>query len=323
MKSHDDFRKALAQLPNRVEASRDYQIAGAVGPTYLARSPQGAPSLLVPFESVSQGIGRSGGGFSLTSAAKVAFELSGKRWEQPAAILECIEPSLFDIFLVLASDIAQRLSVGTVTWANLVTCVEDWQELLGKRSALSVESQLGLWGELWLITQSAHPDSLVAAWRGPERDAVDFFLQGVGIEVKTSRQRRVHHISQSQVDRPKGDFHAFVCSIWVGVDPQQGRSLPELVEHSMKSVSDPAELLRLVGSAGYAPIDREQYPVKYLTLDSPLLFRADDVPRVRVADHGISQLRYVVALDQSNALRDDDAAIVWQRFLGRPKPILS
>lgn len=317
------LQSALGRLPAfPAERGNEYQIADAVGPMFIARAPGGGPALLLPIDPSQGSVGRTGGGFTLTSAPNVSFDFGGNQWTQGAAVLECLEPSLFDAFLVLAADIAGRiLSSDNASWQTMVASVEEWQALLANRVLLSAESQLGLWGELWIISRAVSPDALVAAWGGPDRDSVDFFLDGVGLEVKTSRRRRVHHISQTQLDQPKGEYPTFFVSIWAGIDPARGQSLTELVDQGLRSLVDPAAFLKLVTAAGYSPTDRDQYTVRYMALEQPLLFDSRDIPQVRAADPGISQLRYVVSIDKSLKLADDIAASLWRRMIGRDNPI--
>ena len=174
------LREAIAAVgaPSADEAN-DYRIATSVGPAFLARARSGAPTLLIPLDVAPVTVGRRGGGFSLTPATRVAFEYAGRRWEQAAATLECTESQLVDAFLVLVVDIARRLAsaAGEITWPTILAWVEEWQMLLARRAVLTAEQQLGLWGELWVISKAVNPDPLVAAWRGPEGEAVDFFLR--------------------------------------------------------------------------------------------------------------------------------------------------
>lgn len=307
---------AAPPLPTETE---DYRIAASIDPAFLARDRSGAPALLVPLSQAAQAVGRSGGGFALTAASRVAFEYGGRRWEQPAAILKCTDEKLADTFLVLVMDIARRLALSTedVTWRKVLTWVEEWQTLLGRRSALSAEEQLGLWGELWVLSQAADIDRLFVAWRGPERESIDFFLDGIGLEVKASRRALVHHVSQSQVVAPRGQYDSYFLSIWAGVESVRGTSLAELVEKLLNSLSDPAAFLRQLALTGYSLQDRAEYLVRFVPLEAPRWFRAEDIPRVRAMDDGVSHLRYLVTLDADTCLDSESATRLWHHFIGQ------
>jgi hypothetical protein len=311
------LREAIAAVgtPSPGEPN-DYRIATAVGPAFLARGRSGTPTLLIPLDVAPVTVGRRGGGFSLNPATRVAFEYAGRRWEQAAAALECTESELVDTFLVLVLDISRRLASAAtdVTWPTILAWVEEWQMLLARRAVLTPEQQLGLWGELWVISKAANPDRLVVAWRGPEGEAVDFFVDGVALDVKVSRRAHVHHVSQRQIDSPVGLHKAYLLSIWVGVEPVRGTSLAELVDATVGKVSDAPALLRQIALLGYTPLDRDQYATRFIPLDTPRWFRAEDVPRVRTIDAGISQVRYVVTLDIDRSLADDLASGLWRHF---------
>lgn len=311
------LREALAAIdPPRVGDAEDYRIAAEIGPAFLSRGRNGMPTLLIPLELATETVGRHGGGFSLTSTGRVAFRHDERRWEQSAAILTCTDAALEDTFMILVLDIAQRLTATSeaITWSKVLSWVEDWQTLLSRRVALTLEEQLGLWGELWVMSKAAAPDALFAAWRGPDREPSDFFYDGKGLEVKVSQRAHVHHISESQVDAPRGVHEAFVLSIWVGQEPISGVSLGELASTLLSRVLDPAALLKVLARVGYSPLDRDQYTTRFLPLESPKWFPAEDVPRVRQMDEGISQLRYIVTLDIDRSLDDERVTELWQHF---------
>jgi hypothetical protein len=311
------LREAIAAVdaPSTEEAN-DYRIATSVGPAFLARARSGAPTLLIPLDVAPVTVGRRGGGFALTPATRVAFEYGGRRWEQAAAVLECTESQLVDAFLVLVMDICRRLasSTGEITWPTILALVEEWQTLLARRAVLTAEQQLGLWGELWVISKAVNPDPLVAAWRGPEGEAADFFFDGIALEVKVSRRAHVHHVSQRQIDLPVGMHKAYLLSVWVGVEPVRGISLAELVDTALVRVSDAPALLKQIALLGYTPLDRDQYGTRFIPLDTPRWFRAGEVPRVRAIDPGISQVRYVVTLDIDRSLATELASGLWCHF---------
>ena len=311
------LREAIAGVdaPSAAEPN-DYRIATSVGPAFLARARSGAPTLLIPLDVAPITVGRRGGGFSLAPATRVAFEYGGRRWEQPAATLECTESKLADAFFVLVMDICRRLTSAAsgTTWPTILALVEEWQTLLARRAALTPEQQLGLWGELWVISKAVNPDLLVAAWRGPEGEVADFFFDGIALEVKVSKRAHVHHVSQRQIDAPVGVHDAYLLSIWVGIEPVRGISLAELVDTALARVSDPPALLKQIGQLGYSPLDRDQYGTRFIPLDTPRWFRSEDVPRVRAVDPGISEVRYVVTLDIDRSLAGELASDLWRHF---------
>jgi putative PD-(D/E)XK family protein DUF4420 len=301
-----------------VEDKSDYRIAASLGSAFLARSRSGRVTLLVPLSQAGGAVGRSGGGFTLSSAPQVAFVHNGRHWDQASAVLECTDDQLADSFLVLVLDLVRRMASSSdeVTWPLILMWVEEWQYLLGRKHLLSPEQQLGLWGELWVISQALNADSLFGAWLGPDQEAVDFFYDAIGIEVKVSRRAHIHHVSQTQIDRPRGEFKTYLLSIWVGVDSTQGVSLAEQVDLLLNKVSDPTSFLRRLAQVGYTPHDRGEYGTRFLVLEEPKWFRTEDVPCVREIDEGVSNVRYIVTLDVDLALDPKESFAIGQHFWG-------
>jgi hypothetical protein len=134
--------------------------------------------------------------------------------------------------------------------------------------------------------------------------------------VKVSRRAHVHHVSQTQVDAPRGAHDVYFVSLWVSPDPVRGVSLTELVDALSNRVGDPPSFLKQLARTGYSPLDRETYTTRLLVLESPRWFHSKDVPRVRAYDEGVSQLRYVVTLDADACLEEAEAAALWLRVTG-------
>jgi len=85
-------------------------------------------------------------------------------------------------------------------------------------------------------------------------------------------------------------------------------------------VADPSDLLRIVATVGFTPVDREQYATRFVPLEPPLWFRAEDIPRVRAADAGVAHLRYLATLDVEQAVAEGTATDLWRHFCGRESP---
>jgi hypothetical protein len=313
---HSDLVQHWLPRHGSASESSDYVLlAGTMG-FYAARSQTGAAACVIQLSDVPSGaVGRVAAGFTLTAHESMRFQYSGQEWTAPAAVLSCVDRNLLEVFASLTLDIAHRLDSAHRSWTSIVAVVEGWQALLATRPRPTRESEMGLWGELWLLDVCARPDGLISAWRGPDGDSCDFFLDGNSAEVKTSRQRRRHHISQAQVDDPVGDKTSWLLSLWVGIDPIRGRTVPVLVDGLFSRVSDSAQAMRKLLTAGFSPADRDEYQTGFVVLAEPEWYRISAVPRVRVADPGVSQLRYNVSLDEAQRLDESDAARLWKLFL--------
>jgi hypothetical protein len=151
----------------------------------------------------------------------------------------------------------------------MITAVEEWQTLLAPRGRISEESETGLWGEMWFLSRADDVDKVLSGWRGPERDTTDFFLGGRGVEIKTSQQRRHHHVSLSQVDVPLGNQDAWLLSIWVKLDPRAQTTLADLVDRILSRSKDQGQALRRLVRAGFSPSERSSYTASFAILAEP------------------------------------------------------
>lgn len=295
------LRRCWATPVSKVET--DYELLDRIGFGFAARSRAGLPALVLPLP-VPSAIGRRAAGCELRAHGALHYRFDGEEWTGPAAILECADPELVDSFAVLASDVEARAEADP-TWQAVLGLVEEWQALLAPRGTPTAESELGLWGELWFLSQSIDVDRALASWRGPDRDSSDFFVDGIAAEVKTSRLRRQHHVSLVQVDPGIVSFESWLVSLWVKVDPAATLTVFALASDIMDRASDRADAMRRIARAGFTLNDRREFVTGYVLASEPEWYPVDAVPRVRVADPGVSQLRYRVLLDESRRASAD------------------
>ncbi len=307
---------ASSQAPTSGDV--EFALHARVGHHFAASSRDGLRAVVLPLAAGPRdAAGRRAAGFELMPHIRLRFDYGGRSWEGPAAALICREETLLDTFAVLAADISARFFDEPPTWKAVLDVVEEWQSLLGRKGRMTPEGELGLWGELWLIDLATDVDRLFQAWLGPSGDAQDFFLDGVGIEVKTGRQRGSHHVSQTQVGRPVGSYPAWLLSLWVKPDPIAGTSLAALASRVVARSAQPESVVRQLAAAGYNPADREEYATGLVVLREPEWFPASAVPRVREADPGVSQLRYRIALDPATRADSQTEGLCWRHALGR------
>jgi hypothetical protein len=302
----------------RVPEQSDYLLFARFGAACAARSRFGQAALVVPLPTLAErNVGRRSAGIELLGHSAAQFTEGENEWRSPAAALVCLDAELVDTFAVLAADIALRFTTEVASWSSIVALVEEWQTLLSPRGKPSQEAEAGLWGELWFIDSSESVGRTLAAWRGPDRDAADFFVDGEAAEVKTGRLRRQHHVSQAQVDFSVGTHPAWLVSIWIKVDPEATATVPVLVDRILERAPDAADALRRIVRAGYSPANRSGYATGFVVLEEPEWYSAGSVPRVRAADLGVSDLRYRVTLDEQWRADAESARRLWRHFHGR------
>jgi Putative PD-(D/E)XK family member, (DUF4420) len=290
-----------------------YSICIQVSGCFVGWAPSGCPALLIPLASDARAPGRMFEGLIVDFPPRLRFDFRGQTWEAPAAVLECIDPSLTHTFCALAADLAARLpSESAATSRDVLIGVSDWEALLRSQSRLSETEELGLWGELWFLRSLPNSDYGIKAWRGPDGFAADFFAGGLGIDCKASRARLRHDLSHDQVAADR-EFPMIIVSMWVGPDPAGGRTVAELVHELDAVITDRVSWeLRLL-KAGYRRSADGLLQTKFALLDAPRHFRDTDIPRVRTMDPGVRHLRYTVEIDAAKALSKSD----WENALAQ------
>lgn len=295
---------SVAKVARDAEYGLVHDPAWAARNAHLAVTKDGTAALVVPVQRVVTENLRLTHGLALRAAPNVEFVRGADRWREPAAVIECRDPKLVHTFAAMAVALAQRLAHTTVTSLDTVTSLfSEWERLLGRRQLLAGESELGLWGELWCLARTSRKNELLDAWRGPEREHLDLLLDGLGVEVKASRTSGVHFVSQTQLDSSVGQIDLVLLSLHVLPDPIRGRTLPELVRQIAADVDDVVSFEAKLASVGYSRADEAAYSRRFALVEVPLVFAAEDVPRVRLADPGVSDLRYRVELRPESALR--------------------
>jgi Putative PD-(D/E)XK family member, (DUF4420) len=316
--SASDLRRILATAaaatPNPDE--KTYQVVGefVVGHARLlvALSPQRDPTLLVT------GVhGHAAGGFA-TRALRVQghpavdFDVGGTQFSASAIAVACVDEHLLDVFAPLGVELGNALaSTPAPTATMVVSLLQRWSRLFASAARLTEAEELGLWGELWTLNQSAAPDVLVRGWRGSDGGTYDFFVEEARLEVKASRQPGVHHVSLTQVDPQDGS--GILLSL-AAEHSATGQSVADLARSVFARLPDATPLLEALTRHDLSLATLDEASTRYRLLVPPMVFALATVPRVLAVDPGVSSVRYVVHLHGTPQLEGDALASVLGRF---------
>src|SRR6185295_947327 len=104
---------------------------------------------------------------------------------------------------------------------------------------------IGLWGELFVISEAREPAILLKGWHRDPLERFDFSGGDCAVEVKSSARRiRQHHFSVEQAN-PPNSMTVWVASLFVEKQTE-GLSLGELWDRCRVLVeNDPDLLLRI------------------------------------------------------------------------------
>jgi hypothetical protein len=261
------------------------------------------PVLVVAVNDSAVFPNRTTEGLSLRYVQQGSFSFKRRRWRSPAVVIECRDHCSIPTFSAMAVQIADRLkSMRSPIAKDVLAVFDEWEDLFCRVSLMTSDEELGLWGELWLISRAKSVDAAVSGWIAHENSRVDFLAYGRGFEVKTSRSRLRHHISHAQSDSPLGSLPSYFVSIWCADVERGGQSLPELVERISVRCSDGSGFERKLLARGYSRRNAESYIVRHEVLECPGVFPSDAVPRIRSVDVGVLEIRYVASLDEARAL---------------------
>lgn len=208
------------------------------------------------------------------------------------ADLELSDPRGARSFSTLCVEVLDSLSHAlTADGALLTQVIERWRRFWTVApDGLTPDERLGLFGELWLLTQwiPTLTTNAISSWRGPLKGRHDFVSATVSCEVKTngtSTGPLTHRItSLSQLDEP-GEGELYLLSLRMVADPLGPYSLDDLIDTVRKAariLGDAAvdDLDDRLGAAGWTPADRGRYDERIRVGTQQLFHVEGDFPRL-------------------------------------------
>jgi Putative PD-(D/E)XK family member, (DUF4420) len=183
-----------------------------------------------------------------------------------------------DLFFQVTLDVLKRLHQNPTSDAVgiVVSRIVRWSKFFAKdRSALSIEAQLGLFGEVstllaLLKVGGCNKERALTIWVGPDGAPQDFIGQD-RLEVKSSRQNplKVVTISSEWQLESSDRLHLILHSLKQAppTSGSQGTTLPELINRVLEFLQDELALIGLfqtkLESAGYYDEDSNDYLWEY------------------------------------------------------------
>lgn len=206
------------------------------------------------------------------------------------ADIVCLDPALNDTFVAVADNLTEeaRLHRGDLVEAVRRT-LRTWQWFWGvDPNALSAESALGLFGELWFLDRWAPFPQAIDTWLGPTGHRHDFVSPGTSVEVKATRIRndgtalhRVANLDQL-ADPETGELYLF--SLQAIQDPNAMNTLPSLINRVRGRLSSRPELLGVLdqrlGQAGWSPANADRHTQTYRIVAEELYRVGEGFPRL-------------------------------------------
>jgi hypothetical protein len=245
----------------------------------------------------------------------------------PALRVACSRPKLFREAYLFLTAVADRILTDGLEPAEAVEVeLRALEALLDAKGGLSIEKQIGLFGELLVLEQmilSGGP-SMVAAWTGPMGEAHDFRIQGCEFEVKTTTGGRcIHSINGlNQAVPSSGSSLSFISIQLAKAGQGEGLTLQDQVGRIEKILETHAELNKsfhsLLSDCSYLDEDAPIYSTKWKLRSAMKLVPVDNAfpkinPEVLKSSMGaafgfLEEVTYKVSFDAIGTLLDKGLA---------------
>ena len=198
-------------------------------------------------------------------------------------ILSLSEPSLNKTFYGLIQAFLQKASKDARFLSNpreIEDYILEWALLFQSSKELSTLEKIGLWGELFFISQNNKPDKMVEKWHGPEQKTFDFMTAKEVIDIKTGLLTSEHHFRKSQIENSNKCY--FVCQRIC--KSHKGFHLQELVSLISKRLKNKELFESKLAYFGYykTPTDTTKYQN-----DLTRWIESRSIPQPRKIDTGV------------------------------------
>ena len=225
----------------------------------------------------------------LAAVAVLVAWHEGVRYLEVATSQDQLYPEFYSFATTLADRIQLRDEAAVEAFASALA---SWSELLQPVTVLSIERQLGLFGELWVLKRviESHGAKGLESWTGPLGEPHDFRFGKQELEVKaTTNPTRSHMIDGEHQLVASPESALSLLSIQLEPAGAGGMSLAELIVDVRRQLADSAAAVRkfdqLLTAIGYRVGDSGLYDRRWQLRSTPYLIVVDEkCPRITRAD---------------------------------------
>ncbi|MDA7580380.1 PD-(D/E)XK motif protein [Crocinitomicaceae bacterium] len=233
------------------------------------------------------------------------FKIKGKKNVGNFTLLTLKTDKLLlkNIFISLCSDLIELIGEKP-SYDRVVNVVKGLRELFINFLRPAIKNEIGLWGELFVISQAKNIENAIDSWHINPSDTFDFNDGKHKMEVKTTVQnQRIHAISLNQILKSI-ESESLICSIMtskidLGVSVFE---LTEIISVKINSVYKQRLNEKVIKSAGDKWIDfTNKYD--YSTAENSMkYYKATYIPKIDPAgiDPNISNVKFSVNLESTD-----------------------
>ncbi len=216
-------------------------------------------------------------------------------WYEGVRYLEVTtsQDQLYPEFYSFATTLADRIQLRAEAAIEAFTsALASWSELLQPVTVLSIDRQLGLFGELWVLDRviESRGARALESWTGPLGEPHDFRFGKRELEVKATINPTRSHIIDGE-NQLLASPDCSLCLLSIQLEPAGigGSSLAELVMavrgHLGKSPAEVRRLDEILPAVGYRIVDSGLYQHRWQLRSTPYLIVVDEqCPRITRAD---------------------------------------
>jgi len=160
--------------------------------------------------------------------------------------------------------------------------LERFKEVLARAGGLSVQAEVGLFGEVMFLAFLARlggAGAALDAWQGPLSEEHDFVLPQLHVEVKTTTsERRRHVVGALDQLAPTRELPLYLLSIQLTrASPETGQSLPGLITNVQSSFGGFARELDVrLQQQGWYSEDSGLYRTFWMLRTKPTSYLVDE-----------------------------------------------
>jgi hypothetical protein len=205
----------------------------------------------------------------------------------------CRDPNSHGIFDIIGGELADGLTAQASPVSLVKGTLTKWRRFWSQipLRILSIEEQIGLFGELWFLKHWIFPRVGVAEgverWRGPFGARHDFEWMGTSIEVKATQSTvgPIHWINGLDQLAPPETGRLFLYSVRVREEGGADNSLNQLIKALEEELSEHDQAWTKFESAlvqrGYVAAYEDEYAkLKLRIADEGLFDVRDEFPRI-------------------------------------------
>lgn len=260
---------------------------------FLCTTDENRPCLILSDSNSSRVIKTSGFLTKVLPYAKIT--LSSLTKESNCYIIESTDGLYLEPFFCMCSELIS-CTVNPDSILDVDQIVAEWIAYFQRLKSIDLQTEIGLWGELFLIINSQSPATFFENWTGPDGAAHDFDFGQHKLEAKTALRVRRHHLSNSQLNQLHCT-NSYIASLLLIQDEGAGISTWKLVEQLAQSTG----LEALLKKVPYSDFSGKKFRLQ----TDVQIYHQSQIPAIRLPEHFVSA-KFEVDFDGFSPLNQQD-----------------